>query len=71
MYTGEGEVLEAVAARIIRGWIEFSTLRYYAVSLFPVKVERSGDVVFTLTLRVPHSEIARVLWSARKESPHG
>jgi hypothetical protein len=48
------------AARdVLTGWLEFSTLRYYAIGMETMQVEESGDVLVRLVLRVPKDEVAR------------
>ena len=46
------------AARdVVTGWLEFSTLRYYALGVETMQVEEAGDVLVRLVLRVPRFEV--------------
>jgi len=54
---GGGAAALSAARQIMRDWLAFSTLRYYAVQLSSVKVEADGSVLVSLLLRVPAGEI--------------
>lgn len=66
----EQEVRKQTAREIVLGWLEFSLLRHYAVDLHPMTVERTGDVVLRLTLRVGNGEIVKRLWEQQKRNNH-